>query len=128
MNLSFLGSRVGKIIADVGLPMILRKQLPSEYNPYEEQGDPGFAEHACQGVITSPRRSRKYGGVEASIRKYGGTEELAQMHVLLRADNLLVEPAPGDKLVVSGEEWTVMKNDKVSPAGKAVLHKLELRP
>jgi hypothetical protein len=99
--------------------MALRRQREEQYNPHEEQAAiPLYDEYACSGVLTSPKRGRKPGGMEES----------QAMRVLLRADTLPVDPMPGDKLVIDGVEWTVARNDQVKPANRNILHKLELRP
>jgi hypothetical protein len=118
VTLSFLPRRVGRLISDLGIGMTLRKQTEREYNPHDDQTDPAFTDYPCAGIIAGPTRRRKI----------GGSEETDGMKVLLRADGLAVVPAPGDKIVIDGIEWTIARNDMVRPAGKHILHKLELRP
>jgi hypothetical protein len=123
MNFSFLPKRVGKILADVGKDnkIILRKPKQEAYNPYQESqsdGVPPYTEYACNGICGMPRKSRKR----------DGSEQATTSSILLRAENLPVTPEPGDVLIVNDEFWTVVRNDTVRPTGKAIMHKLELKP
>jgi hypothetical protein len=130
MNLSFLSKRVGKILADVGCPMVLKCRVDSSYNPYEENLV-SFVEYECAGVITGPVRRRasgRTGGLSSYVTQ--DTEDLQSIRVLLRADVLPngVEPASGDLLVIDGVTWTITANNPVKPANRHIMHKLECKP
>ena len=121
MNLAFLPRRVGKILSDVGKGnvIVLRRVLAADYNPHEA----GFAEgqiveYPCDGVLMQPRRRRKK----------DGSEQDESCRVLLRADTLPVIPEIGDTLVINGENWTIVQNSPVKPAGACIMHKVEVRP
>jgi hypothetical protein len=120
MNLGFLSKRVGKILTDVGSPMVLVCQSPTPYNPHQPDV-PAFVEYECNGVITGPKRKR---GEKRS------SEDYQSIRVLLRADNLPddVEPSAGDRLIIEGVSWNIVGNDPVKPANRHILHKLECKP
>jgi hypothetical protein len=130
MNLGFLAKRVGKILSDVGCPMILRRQIAVPYNPHEI-AEAEFEEYSCAGVITSPSRGRKADRSSISSSYVSSsTEGSSEIRILMRADILPegIEPASGDQVIIEGVIWNVVQNNPVKPAGKHIMHKLVCKP
>lgn len=111
-----LQSTATTLLRQKGQAMTLRRTVPTSSDPVAGTVTPATpVDFTVRGVLTSYKDTL----VDDTTIKRGDRQALIEAGV--------VEPAKDDRLIITGQTWTILDVDAVNPAGTPLLYKLQVR-
>lgn len=105
-----------RLLKRYGAPMALKRTVEGDYDPSTGSSSSVTQEHAATGVMLEYEQR----DVDGSLIQQG------DQRVYLSPD-LAVTPETGDTLSLNGSLFTVVVSRALAPAGKVVLHDVQVR-
>ncbi len=105
-----------RLLKRYGAPMVLKRTVEGDYDPSTGSSSNVTQEHVTTGVMLEYAQR----DVDGTLIQHG------DQRVYLSPD-LVVTPVTGDTLRFNGSFFTVVVSRPLAPAGKTVLHDVQVR-
>ena len=107
----------GRLLERYGTSVTLRHHQPGAYDPARGETASTWSEYSLSGLVRDYRQDQ----VDGSLVQDGDRE------VILAAQRGGEPPAPGDRLLLAGESYTIVQVKTLEPGGLALLHQCQVR-